>query len=86
MGEMSRGQVLTRLRCLNPDTTSDRLVMYADAYMDYQQAAANIREHGAVVAHPKTGAPFDTPYLKVRGQMLATLQKMPLITTGLWEE
>jgi phage terminase small subunit len=54
--------------------------------MDYQQAAANIREHGAVVAHPKTGAPFDNPYLKVRGQMLATLQKMTLITTGLWEE
>jgi phage terminase small subunit len=85
MGKMTRTEVMAHLREINPGRQTDKLVMYVDAYMDYQEAADNIRENGAVVAHPKTGAPFDNPYLKVRQQMLVTLQKMNLNTEGLWE-
>ena len=84
MVKMTRDDVLENLRNQNPTRKMDILVMYADMYMDYQEAADNIRENGAVVAHPKTGAPFDNPYMRVRQQMQVALSKIKINTAGLW--
>lgn len=77
-------EVLRILKKNNKSAAQDKIRMYADAYMDYQEAAENIRENGAICAHPKTGAPMDNPYLKVRNQMRPILVKMRIKSDGLW--
>jgi phage terminase small subunit len=64
----------------------DVATQYADAFTDYHEAAANIREHGAIVAHPRTHNPMPNPYLDVRDRARATLQKLNVRQgAGLWE-
>jgi phage terminase small subunit len=63
----------------------DLAVQYADAFCEYQQATANIREHGAIVQHPRTGNPIPNPYIPVRDRALTRLQKMRLAEAAfLW--
>jgi phage terminase small subunit len=50
--------------------------MYADCFMDYQEAAANIAKNGTVVAHPRTGSPIENPYCKVMALAMSQLQKL----------
>ena len=78
------GEVKKILKKNNPTKKADRISMYADMYVDYQEAAENIKRHGALCAHPKTGAPIENPYLKIRQQMQAKLSKQQLNTAGLW--
>lgn len=54
----------------------DLAVQYADAFCEYQEAAANIAQHGAIVQHPRTGNPISNPYLEVRDRALRRLQSM----------
>ncbi len=61
-----RDEVVAYLREENPSASLQAVVMYADAFSEYRAAMANIREHGSVVLHPRTGAPCDNPFLKVR--------------------
>ena len=85
MGEMNREQLMTVLRGANPTAPVGDMQMYLDAYQDYCAAQANIAEHGAIVLHPRTGAPIENPYLKVRGGALATMKQFGrLKTDGLW--
>lgn len=84
MGEIDREKVISILKTENPSAKREKIMMYADAYMDYMEAQKNIRVNGALVAHPKTGAPFDNPYLKIRQQMAASLLKLRLKTDQLW--
>ena len=61
----------------NPDTIpTSMLHQYADLFVTYREAALNIAKNGAIVAHPKTGAPIENPYLKVRQQTMADLRKL----------
>jgi phage terminase small subunit len=76
MGEMTRDEALERLRQDNPAARADDLIMYVNAYMTYREASKNINTNGAVVAHPRTGAPIDNPYLKVQTAAMAALQKL----------
>lgn len=61
-----RAEVIAYLRRENPSASLQAVALYADAYAEYRAAMANIREHGAVVFHPRSGAPVDNPFLKVR--------------------
>lgn len=49
----------------NPRATKVVLAMLADALRVYVEAADNVRRHGAIVSHPRTGAPLENPYLKI---------------------
>lgn len=84
MGEVTKADVLKILARNNPRVGQDKIRMYADAYMDYVEAQTNISTNGAMVAHPKTGAPIENPYLKIRERMAAQLAKFKLDTRGLW--
>lgn len=84
MGEITRDKVISILEKANPAAKREKVIMYADAYMDYMEAQENIKQKGALVTHPKTGAPFDNPYLKIRQQMAITLLKLRLKTDQLW--
>lgn len=82
---MERSEVISILKYNNPSINNDKIIMYTDLYMDYQEAAKNIREQGALVSHPKTGAPIDNPYLKIRIKMNESLRKIRINSDGLWE-
>jgi phage terminase small subunit len=61
--------------------------LYAEAFLQWQEATANVREHGAIVAHPRTGSPIENPYLAVQSAALRNLQRFPkLKTDSLWRQ
>lgn len=62
----------------NPRMRVDMIRIYASAFRDYQHAEANIAEHGTIVYHPRTGAPIENPYLKVRSGAQSTMLRCKL--------
>jgi phage terminase small subunit len=82
MGEITA--ILAELRRLNPEDPAATLAIYADALMDYRAAQANISEHGAVVFHPRTGAPIDNPYTRIRAAAAKIILATPLEAGPLW--
>lgn len=82
---MTTDEAIDRLAELNPKIRRDRLCIYADAMMLYREASENIARNGAITAHPRTGAPLENPYLKVRKMAADTLAKFHNINCGdLW--
>lgn len=72
---MDRVEVIETLSQLNPYAKTDEIHIYADAFLSYREAAENITKCGNIVAHPRTGAPMENPYLKVRASSIAIIQK-----------
>lgn len=62
----------------NPRAGTDVVRIYAAALRDYKTAEANIAEHGTIVFHPRTGAPIENPYLKVRAGAQAAMLRCKL--------
>ena len=85
---MNRQQLIDQLTAANPKARRDKITIYADSYLDYQEATKNITEHGNIVAHPRTGAPIENPYIRVKARATAVLTKVGKIlkTDGLWSE
>ena len=61
----------------NPRASSINIQIYADALRTYNEAALNVTKNGAICSHPRTGAPIENPYLKIRAQQAAIIGKMP---------
>ena len=61
----------------NPRASSIDIQIYADALRTYNEAAQNVLKNGAICSHPRTGAPIENPYLKIRAQQAAIIGKMP---------
>ena len=78
MGEVD---ILAELTRENPKANAVDLRVYADALATYREAAENIDRNGAIVQHPRTGAPIENPYLKIRTSAGATLTKLRHIKT-----
>jgi phage terminase small subunit len=84
---MTKAEVLEILRRDNPKARQQDLVLYADIFVQYQEAADNVAKNGSVCAHPRTGAPMPNPYAAVQSRAfkdLATL-KARLHTDALWK-
>jgi hypothetical protein len=73
MGEVTRADAIKKLAKLNPRMSPDKIRIYVDAMLTYQEASRNIEQCGAVTAHPRTGAPLENPYLKIRAAAGKTL-------------
>ena len=73
---MGKVDILAELRADNPKARTVDLQVFADALTVYSEAAKNVREHGAIVTHPRTGAPIENPYLKIQTAKGAALVKM----------
>ena len=76
------GEVISVVDELRKDNPARRLVdlqVFADALMIYNEAAKNVRDKGAIVSHPRTGAPIENPYLKIQTAKGAVLAKMQTI-------
>ncbi len=54
-------------------TRKDKACLYADAFLAYQEANQNIIENGCIVLHPRTAAPVENPYLRLRERALKQL-------------
>lgn len=78
MSEQTLDDVIRILTEDNPRMRVDMIRIYASAFRDYQQAEANIAEHGTIVYHPRTGAPIENPYLKVRSGAQSTMLRCKL--------
>jgi phage terminase small subunit len=85
---MTKLELVEALRGLNPHLPDDRIYQYAAALYDYRTAQANVDEHGAVVFHPRTGAPIENPYLGVRDRATKTIAALTkdrkINSAGLW--
>ena len=81
-GRSRRAEVIERL--VAQKVRRDLAAMYTDAWLEYQEASAQIAEHGLVV-HPKTGEPVVNPYVALRDGALRKLEGMRNIKAeGLW--
>ena len=69
------------LREENPKESRVLLEIFADALQIYLEATANVKTNGAIVSHPRTGAPIENPYLKIQTQKGAVLASMARIRT-----
>ena len=76
MGKMTREQVLALILQENPQARTDDVELYTSQFLTYCEAADNIARNGAIVAHPRTAAPMDNPYLRVRTEAMAAMQKI----------
>lgn len=84
LNRLEKRPIVEALKKENPDATTAVVMMYADAFIDYQEAQSNIDIHGAVVMHPRTGAPIDNPYLKVRTGAAAAMRGLEIRSERLW--
>lgn len=59
----------------NPREKAVTLRLFADQLRIYCEAAANVQKNGAVVFHPRTGAPVENPYLKIQAATAAAMER-----------
>lgn len=85
MEQITKDDVLTLLRAENAKTPEHDMVIYADYFMSYRAAVANIAEHGDIVLHPRTGQPFENPYCAVRDKAALALRKIAVEVGCLWD-
>lgn len=86
MGEIAppqRDLVCSYLRMINQAAAEVQIGMYADYFTSYMTASDNIRRHGEIVQHPRTGAPIPNPYIPVRDSAAKMLKTFKLRTGGL---
>lgn len=72
------------LRADNMDAREDDLRTYAAALCDWKAADANIRENGLIALHPRTGAPFDNPFVSVRDRSARIMRAINIRADRAW--
>ena len=60
----------------NPAARVIHLQVFAGAMATYREAARNVKANGAIVMHPRTGAPIENPYLRIAESSSRILCKM----------
>jgi len=79
---MEKIDVFAELVKDNPKRSLIELQIYADALTIYTEASTNVKTHGAIVMHPRTGAPIENPYLKIQTAKGAAIAKMPRVKSN----
>lgn len=59
----------------NSERARHTIEMYVSCYLSYLEAQENIERNGTIVAHPRTGAPLENPYLKVRSAAMKDMRR-----------
>lgn len=84
---MTHEQIVAALLEDNPRAKLAEINLYAESFAQWQEATGNIREHGAICAHPRTGQPMSNPYLAVQTAALKSLRSFPRLNTDrLWRD
>ena len=74
MAKIDKAAALALLRAANPTTPLGDLTVYAEAFVEYSEAAENIAANGTIVGHPRSGAPIENPFCAVRSRASKTMQ------------
>jgi phage terminase small subunit len=84
MGKVTKEAIIARL--IKDGTQVQKASMYADLYLEYQEATANILENGVIVQHPRTMNPIENPYLSRRDKSRKALLDLKMQETDwLWQ-
>ena len=85
MGQMTRPEIVAILQRDNPRARQAVVSLYADAFLTYQEATADLAQYGAIVQHPRTGQPMPNPYPSLQAAARTVLQKLAIYKTdALW--
>lgn len=60
----------------NPSARVVDVEQYAHQMLSYVEASESILTLGTITAHPRTAAPMENPYLKVRASSLAAMNRL----------
>jgi phage terminase small subunit len=82
---MTKDEAVSLLRAENPTRAAGDLEMYAQLFVEYSEAAENIAKNGSIVAHPRTSAPIENPYYKIKLAAMRAMRSFErLRTSTLW--
>jgi hypothetical protein len=86
--ELDRHRIRSLIESDNPGAKVNDVETYCHQFLTYVEAAQNILELGTIVAHPRTAAPMENPYVKVRAASLAAMSKIKRLRKldRLWTE
>lgn len=85
MAEVTRTEVVEMLMKVNPGRRQV-VEMYVANFLTFVEAEDNILRNGNIVAHPRTGAPMENPYLRVRSIAQKNMGDLKLrVPEELWE-
>ena len=76
---MGKVSIETSLRAENPKAKEIDIEVMSMTLKTYFEASSNVKKNGAIVSHPRTGAPIENPYLKIQAAQAAQLAKMRTI-------
>lgn len=80
---MTRAEIIDEL--VRRHESKARATIYADAFLEYQEASANIQKNGTIVQHPRTSNPIENPYLVLRDRAGRKLEEMKRVDADfLW--
>lgn len=84
MVQMTKAEIIAALVAhRNP---RDWAAMYADAFLEYREATANIDKNGLIVQHPRTANPIVNPYVTIRDKAIAKMARMDGVSAQfLWD-
>jgi hypothetical protein len=82
---MNRQTIIDELMRLNKSMTPTQSRVFADTMLAYMEASRDIAKNGAIVAHPRTGAPMENPYTKIMKIAGDGLSKRRILTGDLWD-
>jgi phage terminase small subunit len=62
--------------------------IYADCFLEYQEATENIDKNGLIVQHPRTMNPIENPYMKIRDGAIKKIANLPRVKGAdfLWKQ
>lgn len=69
-------ELVEMLRADNAEARAIDLQVYAQTLRTYYEAAENVARNGAICSHPRTGQPFENPFLKIRDSQARILSGM----------
>lgn len=65
----------------NQECDAAYLIQFANLFLIYREASISLAKFGAIVVHPKNGAPIENPYLKIQITTGASLRRMGFIVS-----
>jgi phage terminase small subunit len=83
---MTTQEVIAAIVAQNPRASLSDVYLYAETFVQWQEASANVRRLGSVVAHPRTDEPIENPYVKIMASTTRTLRSFTRLRTDqLWK-
>jgi phage terminase small subunit len=76
MATVTQAEIAAILLARNPPARRADCEQYAAVFVTWAAAQRNIDKNGAIVLHPKTGAPIENPHLAVRERAMRQLDKL----------